>query len=94
MDTAYKFFKLAPNPVPAGQEITIEWKQKEEGYYKLVMMDQAGKLIQQREVWIDAEAKLLNLDIPFVPAGIYILQVINKKSGKGSARKRGYRLLK
>lgn len=87
MDTAYKFFKLAPNPVPAGQEITIEWKQKEEGYYKLVMMDQAGKLIQQREVWIDAEAKLLNLDIPFVPAGIYILQVINKKSGKGYSEK-------
>ena len=51
------------------------------------MMDQAGKLIQQREVWIDAEAKLLNLDIPFVPAGIYILQVINKKSGKGYSEK-------
>lgn len=81
-DTAFKFFKVYPNPVPAGSNISIEWKQTEEGYYTLQLFNQAGQPVHQQEIWIDAEARLLNIDIPVIAAGSYFLVMMNKKSGK------------
>ncbi len=81
-DTADKFFKVYPNPVPAGSNISIEWKQTEEGYYSLQLFNQAGQSVHQQEIWIDAEARLLNIDFPAVTAGNYFLSFISKKTGK------------
>ena len=77
-----RFFSVYPNPVSAGTNLNIEWRQTEEGYYLLDLIDQSGKSIHRQEVWIDAEARLLSIDIPVVAAGTYYLQITNKNSGK------------
>jgi TonB-dependent SusC/RagA subfamily outer membrane receptor len=75
-------FKIFPNPVSSGTNLNIEWNQTEEGYYSLQLLNQSGQSVHQKEIWIDAEARVLQIDIPFVAAGSYFLALTNKKSGK------------
>ena len=82
MDTAYKFFKIFPNPVSSGASVHIEWKQTEEGYYTFELVDLSGRKVYSKEIWIDSEARLLNLELPSVASGSYFLQATNKNSGK------------
>lgn len=81
-DPAILIFKVSPNPLPSGSNLNIELKQTEEGYYSLQLLNQSGQSVHQQEIWIDAEARLLNIDIPGVAAGSYFLALTNKKSGK------------
>lgn len=71
-----------PNPVISGTNLTVQWNKSEEGYYALQLLNLSGQVIQKREVWIDAEARLLDVDVPRVAAGSYFLVFTNKKSGK------------
>lgn len=71
-----------PNPVSPGSSISVEWKQTEEGYYRFQLINPAGQSVHQKEIWIDMDAKLLNLDMPLLPAGSYFLVLVNKKTGK------------
>lgn len=82
VDTVARFFKPYPNPVMSGSNINIEWKGSEEGYFQLNLADQSGRIVHQREIWIDKDARLLNFNIPTVPAGQYLLTMANKKTGK------------
>jgi len=75
-------FNIFPNPVPSGSNLNIELIQTEEGYYSFLLQNQSGQSVHQQEIWIDAEARLLNIDIPPVAAGSYFLSLITKKSGK------------
>lgn len=75
-------FKLFPNPVISGTNLNIEWNQTEEGYYTLQLLNQSGQSVYQKEIWIDTDARLLNIDIPFVPAGSYFISLTSRKSGK------------
>jgi hypothetical protein len=84
MDTALRFFRIFPNQVSSGASLHIEWKKVEEGYYKIELIDASGKIVHSREVWIDAEAQVMNMEIPSVTPGVYYLRVTNKESGKGS----------
>lgn len=81
-ETSNALFKVFPNPLPSGSGLTIEWKQSKEGYFNLQLLNQAGQQAYQQEVWIDAEARLLSIDIPPVAAGTYFIVFTNKKSGK------------
>jgi Secretion system C-terminal sorting domain len=81
-DTASKLFKIFPNPVPSGSNLTIEWKQTEEGYYTLQLLNQSGQSVHQQEIWIDKDARMLNINVPPVAAGSYFIVLANKKSGK------------
>lgn len=76
------FLKVYPNPVQSGSSLNIEWKQTEEGYYTLQLLNQSGQSVYQKEIWIDADARLLSIDIPFVTAGSYFISLTNRKSGK------------
>jgi CarboxypepD_reg-like domain/Secretion system C-terminal sorting domain len=80
-------FKVFPNPIESGNSINIEIQKLEEGYYSLQLLDQSGQSVHQQEIWIDAEARLLSIDVPSVAAGSYFLSLINKKSGKRSVEK-------
>jgi CarboxypepD_reg-like domain len=82
INTAINTFSIFPNPVSSGGNLTIECKQVEEGYYSLQLVNQSGQSVHQQEIWIDAEAKLLSVDMPVVAAGNYFLVLLNKKSGK------------
>lgn len=75
-------FKFYPNPVVAGSSITIDWKVESEGYHVMQLVNLAGQAVYQKEIWIDADARLLQLDIPSVTAGNYLLSIANKINGK------------
>jgi hypothetical protein len=74
--------RIYPNPLPSGSGLSIEWKQTEEGYYNLQLLNATGQSVHQKEIWIDAEARLLHIDLPAVAAGSYFLYITNKKTGK------------
>ncbi|HMK26615.1 MAG TPA: carboxypeptidase-like regulatory domain-containing protein [Chitinophagaceae bacterium] len=86
-DPAVLIFKIFPNPIESGNSINIEIQKMEEGYYSVQLLDQSGQSVHQQEIWIDAEARLLNIDVPPVAAGSYFLSLTNKRSGKRSAEK-------
>jgi hypothetical protein len=86
-DPSEDLFKVFPNPVPSGSDLNLELKQTEEGYYTLQILNQSGQSVHQEEIWIDAEARLLNIDVPAVAAGTYFLALTNKRSGKRSTKK-------
>lgn len=86
-DTASKFFNVFPNPIPSGSNLTIEWKETEDGYYSFQLLNQSGQTVHQREIWIDAKARLLNLDIPSVASGNYFIVFTSKKTGKRFSEK-------
>ncbi|MEO7984818.1 MAG: hypothetical protein ABI688_12130, partial [Bacteroidota bacterium] len=60
---------IYPNPVIAGTALNISFKKLDEGYYTFQLLNQAGQLIQQKDIWIDAEARILNADLPLTTAG-------------------------
>jgi hypothetical protein len=86
-DPAVLIFKVFPNPVESGSSINIEIQKMEEGYYSIQLLDQSGQSVHQQEIWIDAEARHLTMDIPPLAAGSYFLSLANKNSGKRSAEK-------
>ncbi len=86
-DNPVAVFKVFPNPVESGSSLNIEIKQTEEGYYSLQLLNQSGQSMHQQDIWIDAEARILNIDVPAVAAGSYFLALTNKKSGKRSTEK-------
>lgn len=82
MDTAFKHFRVFPNPAPPGTSLNIEWKEMEEGYYMLELHDLSGKKLMTKEVWMDAGARVVNMEVPNLAAGSYLLAVTSKKSGR------------
>ncbi len=71
-----------PNPVQSGATINLSFKKLEEGYYQLKILNYSAQIVEQKEIWIDTEARLMNLEVPSVAAGTYFLVLTNKKSGK------------
>jgi CarboxypepD_reg-like domain/Secretion system C-terminal sorting domain len=71
-----------PNPVQSGATLNLSFKKLEEGYYQFQILNQSGQMVQQKEIWAAAEARLLNINIPVVAAGSYVLVLANKKTGK------------
>ena len=76
-----------PNPVSPGSAINISFKELLEGYYSFQLLTLTGQLVKKEEIWIDAEARILNIDLPVVAAGSYFLVLKNKKTGKKYSEK-------
>src|SRR5262249_29705469 len=53
--------QIYPNPVPSNSTLHIEWKQKDFGYHALALLNQSGQLVFSKEIYIDQEAKLLDI---------------------------------
>lgn len=86
-DTASKYFNIFPNPLPAGNELTIQWQKQEEGYYLIELINPSGQSVFSKKIWVDAEARLLNLAIPAVVAGNYFIRIANTKTNKSFTEK-------
>jgi hypothetical protein len=71
-----------PNPVQSGATINLSFNKLEEGYYQVQLLNPSGQLVQQKEVWIDTEASLLNIEVAPAAAGSYFLVLKNKITGK------------
>ncbi|HEX2845655.1 MAG TPA: carboxypeptidase-like regulatory domain-containing protein [Chitinophagaceae bacterium] len=88
MDSASGHFKMFPNPLAPGSSLNIELINKlKEGYYDMLVTRLDGKQAFQKKIWIDAEAKVMNIELPFMAAGNYIVSLKNKKSGKAFGEK-------
>lgn len=79
--------KVYPNPAPAGGVIHLNFKNPSEGYYQLQIVSASGQLVKQQEIWLDAEAGLLNIELPSVTAGTYFMILANKGTGKKYSEK-------
>jgi hypothetical protein len=79
--------KIYPNPTTSAGSISITMKYAEEGYHTIELLNLSGQQVLQKEVWIDADAKLLDLEIPNVATGSYFLVMTNKKTGKKISEK-------
>ena len=79
--------KIYPNPVSSGSAINISCEKLIEGYYTFQLVNQSGQQIESKQVWVDAEARIMNMEIPSVVAGSYVLTLINKETGKRFSEK-------
>jgi hypothetical protein len=73
-------FKIYPNPAHSNSILYIGWNQKESGDFALQLFNQSGHLIFTKDIYIDKEARLLDINIPFVAAGNYFLKIVNKQT--------------
>jgi hypothetical protein len=74
--------KIYPNPVQAGASVHIAIDKQEEGTYVFELLSMNGQNLLRKELWIDAEARVLNMEIPAVTAGTYLLRIMNKQNEK------------
>lgn len=81
-DRAFRHVKVFPNPVVAGGELTIDRKKQEEGYYDIELLTTAGQSVHRKEVWLDADARILSVAVPVVRPGVYFVKVGSRKTGK------------
>ncbi|MBC7949522.1 MAG: carboxypeptidase-like regulatory domain-containing protein [Chitinophagaceae bacterium] len=79
--------KVYPNPVASGSTINISCEQLEEGYYLMRLSSQSGQELQKKQIWIDADARIINMEVPVVATGNYILTLSNKETGKTLSEK-------
>ena len=86
-DSTVKLFKIFPNPIKANSSLNIKWDQSGTGSYSLQLFNLSGQLIFTKEMYIDEEARVLNIQLPSVSAGTYFLRMTNKQLGKGSTEK-------
>jgi CarboxypepD_reg-like domain len=75
-------FYIYPNPIKSGGNISAGVHLLEEGYYTVQFTSQSGQIVYQKEIWIDAAAKVLNIDAPVIAAGNYFITLVSKKTTK------------
>lgn len=78
---------IYPNPVIQGQSLTISFDKPEEGYYTVSFTSINGQILSLKDIWIDAEARVLTIERPLMQAGTYILTLMNKRTGKRTSEK-------
>jgi hypothetical protein len=78
---------IYPNPVIQGQSLTISFDKPEEGYYAVSFTSINGQILSLKDIWIDAEARVLTIERPLMQAGTYILTLMNKRTGKRTSGK-------
>jgi len=76
------WLKIFPNPIPQNASLNLDVKKMEEGYYHLQIINSEGRVYVQKELWIDDEAGLLNINLPTLSSGTYFVVLTSKKSAK------------
>lgn len=80
-------FYIYPNPVLAGGNLAVGVHMLEEGAYTCEYLSVSGQVIDQKEIVIDAETRLLNIEVPSIAAGSYLFVLVNRKTGKKYSEK-------
>jgi len=86
-DSAYKFFRVYPNPVSAGSLVKLELNKSEAGEYQADLINQNGQIIHSTTVIFETENNFSSFSIPMTTTGVYFLRMTNKRSGKKYAEK-------
>lgn len=82
-----KLVTLYPNPIRKNSTLAIDIKNVDGGTYSFRLFSVNGQILLIKELVINKSENIIKLDIPAVPAGAYILQMINKQSGKKQSEK-------
>ena len=78
---------LYPNPVKTGASLTIKMDNNKKGSYLLQVATVSGQVVYNKEMWLDKNDRFAKIDIPKVAAGIYLVSLVNKQSGKTKTEK-------
>ncbi|MEI9944544.1 MAG: carboxypeptidase-like regulatory domain-containing protein [Chitinophagaceae bacterium] len=79
--------KVYPNPVLSNATISIKCGKIEEDNYSIQLFNLTGQVIMQKEIWIDKNAGIFDLQVPSAAAGNYFIRIFNKQSGKSFTEK-------
>jgi hypothetical protein len=74
--------KLYPNPIKPNSTMHIAWDQKETGDFDLQFFNSSGQLVFKKQLYIDEDARVLSIDLPFLIAGNYFLKMTNRSTSK------------
>jgi hypothetical protein len=76
-------FKVFPNPVVSGTSLNIELGNAiKDDYYEFRMVSFNGTTIFENKIWIDKDARAMNINVPAIAAGSYFAVLHNKKTKK------------
>jgi hypothetical protein len=81
-DSTARFVRAFPNPVIAGDPLTIQCKKMVKGDYSFELINLAGQMVQSKEMRIENEKQSLQLNTPLVKPGTYFLKITNKATRK------------
>jgi hypothetical protein len=73
--------KIYPNPLPSGSTLNIKCEKMEEDYYSFQVLTLSGQQVYNKQIWIDKEARVLNMPMPVVTPGIYLVVMTDNKGG-------------
>lgn len=68
-------FKLFPNPVKAGTSINLVCGKLHPDYYRISLFNSSAQEVMSKKAWIDGEEQIINLSIPSVSPGNYLLTI-------------------
>ncbi|NCT73877.1 MAG: T9SS type A sorting domain-containing protein [Chitinophagaceae bacterium] len=74
--------RMYPNPVAAGQKIWLKTDSLEKDNYTLQLLDQAGTVQLQQAMQIDGKNKTVEINIPRLTAGNYLLTATAAATGR------------
>jgi len=86
-DTVFKSFKIYPNPVLAGSNLTVEFKKSATGEYQADLVTLNGQVVYSTNLSFISKNQRSTFPIPGTVPGAYILRLTNKSSGKSQAEK-------
>jgi hypothetical protein len=81
-DSTAKFAKAFPNPVIAGDPLTVQCKKMIKGEYTIELLSGSGQMVQHKEMRIENRKQTLQLNTPLVRPGTYYLKITNKATRK------------
>ncbi|WP_165917333.1 carboxypeptidase-like regulatory domain-containing protein [Flaviaesturariibacter aridisoli] len=73
---------IYPNPVAAGSDLHIQGRHLEPGAYHIELYNLAGQLLAKGTASCSAKSERMTLTTAGVPAGNYLVRVVNEKTGK------------
>jgi hypothetical protein len=86
-DLTAKNMEVYPNPIPSGSAINIKFEKMEEDYYSFQVLTMSGQQVYKKEIWIDNEARVLNMPMPAIAPGMYLIVMTDKELKKRYTQK-------
>lgn len=71
-----------PNPIVAGNTLSIQCRAMEEGTYKAQLFTLFGQMVQNSDLDYSGKEKLISLPTAGMQAGTYLLRLQHQKTGK------------
>jgi hypothetical protein len=81
-DFALATTTVYPNPLPSGESVNIKCDNVKEDDYVFQLMTTGGQQVFQKEIWIDKDAAVLNIQLPKTAPGIYFIVMTGRQHMK------------